>query len=105
MEAYGMERQGKGRKVEDCKETCGEHSGMVERDFNMATWIKSVFAMVSAACTLMAYSVFWQAPKIDTAVAEMRLEINNIRSEFKAADQAIDKRITCLEEVVYRGKK
>jgi len=104
MPQYEIERQSKGRRAEDCGK-CPDHTGMVEKDNSQLSWTKATFTIMSVGLTLMGYSVLWQAPKIDLAVAEVRLEINNIRSEMKAADGAMDKRVTCLEEVVYRGGK
>ena len=98
------ERQNNGRRAEDC-DKCLDHTGMVEKDRSQLLWTKATFTIMSVGLTLMGYSVFWQAPKIDTAVAELRLEINNIRGEYKSGDQALDRRVTCLENVVYRGGK
>jgi hypothetical protein len=101
--AERTERQGVGRRADDC-EKCPDHSGMVEKDNSMLTWIKSVFAIVSIASGMMAYSVIWQAPKLNTSMAKIEERIDNIKTEMNSTDTALDRRVTGLEETVYKKK-
>lgn len=97
--AERTERQGVRRRADDC-EKCPDHSGMVEKDNTMLTWIKAVFAGVTIASGLMAYSVVWQAPKLNTTMARIEERIDGLKSR----DVDHDKRISCLEAVVYKKK-
>ena len=97
------ERQGPGRRVEDC-EKCAEHTGMVEKDNNMLTWIKAIFAVVTFASGLMAYSVMWQAPNITLSIVRIENRMDGLKDKLESADLLLDKRVTCLEDAVYNKK-
>ena len=96
-------RQGTGRRAEDCGK-CLDHTGMVEKDSTMLTWIKAVFAVATVASSLMAYSVIWQAPILNTSMARIEERIDGIKIEMKNSDASLDKRVTCLEKTVYEKK-
>ena len=97
------ERHGVGRRSEDC-EKCAEHTGMVEKDNSMLTWIKAIFAVVTFASGLMAYSVMWQAPNITLSIVRMENRMEGLKTRLASADMILDKRVTCLEDAVYNKK-
>jgi hypothetical protein len=97
------ERHGVGRREEDCY-NCPDHTGMVEKDSSILTWIKAAFAAASVASGLMAYSVIWQAPSLNTTMARIEERMDGMKSEMKTSDDKLDKRVTYLEDTVFKKK-
>lgn len=85
------------RTGSNCEDVCQEHSGL-------KTMIMVVLVGVVGTLAMQTYNNFFATTEIKTSIAELRGELNGIRSEMKSTDAALEKRVSSLEYTVFKKR-
>jgi len=87
-----------GRRTDDnCESTCNEHSGI-------KTMVMVILVGVVSTVGMLSYNTFYAMNEIKSSIYDVRSEIKTVKSDTDFNFKAIDKRVSKLEDVVYKAK-